>query len=31
MRVILRVITFDEDNVLLGGTAELWFTEPTYP
>ena len=31
VRYILRVITFDENHVLLGGTAELWFTEPTYP
>ncbi len=31
VRYNLRVISFDEDNVLLGGTAELWFTEPTYP
>ncbi len=31
VRYNLRVISFDEDNVLLGGTAELWFAEPTYP
>jgi len=31
VRYILRVITFDENHVLLGGTAELWFTEATYP
>ncbi len=31
VRYILRVITFDEDNARLAGTAELWFTEPTYP
>ncbi|NJN53401.1 MAG: hypothetical protein HC804_00800 [Anaerolineae bacterium] len=31
VRYNLRVITFDEDNVVLAGTAELWLTEPTYP
>lgn len=31
VRYNLRVISFDEDNVLLGGTAELWLTEQTYP
>ncbi|HRQ38777.1 MAG TPA: hypothetical protein PLD25_12795 [Chloroflexota bacterium] len=31
VRYNLRVISFDEDNVLLGGTAELWLAEPTYP
>lgn len=31
VRYNLRVLSFDEDNVLLGGTAELWLAEPTYP
>ncbi len=31
VRYNLRVINFNEDNVLLGGTAELWLAEPTYP
>jgi hypothetical protein len=31
LRYNLRVISFDENNVHLGGTAEIWLTDPTYP
>ena len=31
LRYNLRVISFNENNIVLGGTAEIWLTDPTYP
>lgn len=31
VRYNLRLISFDENRALLGGAAELWILEPTYP
>ncbi len=31
IRYNLRVLTLDENNLRLGGVADLWLTSPTYP